>query len=263
MNIFDDPYGFPPPPDANDTSCSLDPQHPSYPVVLVNGTFNLMYDNWKVLSPKLRAAGYCVFAFNYGGGTGLLGRGRGLGPVANSALELQAFVNKVMDFTGAAKVDIVGHSQGGMMPRYYVKKLDGLNKVNHLIGLAPANHGTKNPLVGPASFFCDSCADMTSGSDFLDDLNAGNETPVTPTGPYYTVITTKLDEILIPYDSAMLKNGPSAYVTNIVLQDKCPLDVIDHHFIANDPIVARWVLHTLGRRGKPADPNFKPSCLPF
>ncbi|MFK0202576.1 esterase/lipase family protein [Streptomyces lavendulae] len=261
MNIFDDPYGFSPPPGANDTSCNLDPQHP-YPVVLVNGTFRLMSENWSALSPKLRDAGYCVFTFNYGGGTGPLDRGRGLGPVADSARELQTFVNKVLNFTGATKVDIVGHSQGGMMPRYYVKKLDGLNKVNHLIGLAPANHGTENPLVGPVGFFCASCRDMTPGSPFLLDLNRDNETPVTPTGPYYTSISTKYDEILLSNDSFKL-NGPSDYVTNIVLQDKCPLDLIDHHFITNDPIVARWVLHTLGRRGKPADPNFKPSCLPF
>ena len=46
--------------------------------------------------------------------------------------------------TGAAKVDIIGHSQGGMMPRYYVKNLGGAAKVDDLIGLSPSNHGTTN-----------------------------------------------------------------------------------------------------------------------
>ncbi len=44
--------------------------------------------------------------------------------------------------TGAKKVDLVGHSQGGMMPRYYIKNLGGASKVDTLVGLAPSNHGT-------------------------------------------------------------------------------------------------------------------------
>ena len=38
-----------------------------------------------------------------------------------------------------------GHSQGGMMPRYYLKFLGGASKVDDLVGLAPSNHGTDNP----------------------------------------------------------------------------------------------------------------------
>ncbi len=37
---------------------------------------------------------------------------------------------------------MVGHSQGGMMPRYYMKFLGGAAKVNKLVGLVPSNHGT-------------------------------------------------------------------------------------------------------------------------
>ena len=55
---------------------------------------------------------------------------------------LRRFVNQVLAATGAHKVDIVGHSQGGMMPRYYIKNLGGASKVNTLVGLAPSNHGT-------------------------------------------------------------------------------------------------------------------------
>ena len=44
--------------------------------------------------------------------------------------------------TGASKVDIVGWSQGGMMPRYYINNLGGASKVNMLVGFAPSNFGT-------------------------------------------------------------------------------------------------------------------------
>ena len=66
----------------------------------------------------------------------------GLGHIERSAAELSSFVNSVLSKTKASKVDLVGHSQGGMMPNYYIKFLGGASKVNELIGLAPSNHGT-------------------------------------------------------------------------------------------------------------------------
>src|ERR1700685_4027679 len=55
-----------PPPGADNFSCKPNAAHP-FPVVLVNGTFANMDDNWQAASPILANHGYCVFAFNYGG----------------------------------------------------------------------------------------------------------------------------------------------------------------------------------------------------
>lgn len=237
-----------PPRGANDWSCKPDSAHPQ-PVVMVNGTFKLMGENWAALSPKLKEAGYCVFAFNYGH--------LETDPIPQAAAELRDFVEAVRGATGAAKVDIVGHSQGGMMPRYYVKFLGGADKVDDLIGIVPSNHGTKNPLAIAAGWtFCPSCVDQQVGSDLMKKLNAGDETPA---GPDYTVITTRHDEVVIPYTSALL-TGPAEHLTNVVLQDKCPLDPFMHDQATKDPVVAQWVLDALARKG-PADPGFQPACL--
>ena len=61
--------------------------------------------------------GFCVFALDYGN--------RATGPSRTPPPQLDAFVGRVLAATGAAKVSMVGHSQGGMMPRYYIKFLGG------------------------------------------------------------------------------------------------------------------------------------------
>ncbi|MFF7730208.1 alpha/beta fold hydrolase [Streptomyces sp. NPDC008001] len=237
-----------PPKGANDWSCKPDSAHPE-PVVLVNGTFKLMGENWAALSPKLKEAGYCVFAFNYGSMETV--------QIPKAAEELRDFVEAVRGATGAKKVDIVGHSQGGMMPRYYVKFLGGADKVDDLVGIVPSNHGTKNPLaIAAGATFCPSCEDQRWGSSFLQKLNAGEEAPA---GPDYTVVSTRYDEVVIPYTSALL-NGPAERVTNVVLQDKCKFDPFMHDQATKDPVVAQWVLNALGRKG-PADPAFHPQCI--
>ena len=128
-------------PGAND-NCKPRAAHP-FPVVLVHGTLEDEGSNWVTLAPLLANHGYCVYAFNYGEtGSSLGGHIDGLGHIEKSAEELGTFVNTVLAKTGASKVDLVGHSQGGMMPNYYLKFLGGGPKVNELIGLAPSNHGT-------------------------------------------------------------------------------------------------------------------------
>ncbi len=64
---------------------------------------------------------------------------------------------------------MVGHSQGGMMPRYYLKFLGGASKVDDLVGLAPSNHGTSNPLLltPGLNYLCPSCLQQKTGSTFL------------------------------------------------------------------------------------------------
>ena len=146
-----------PPPGANDFACVPDARHP-HPVVLVHGTFGDMTVSWNALSPALVAEGYCVFALD-------LVR-RGSAPVDESAAKLAAFVDEVLARTGAAKVSLVGHSQGGMLGRYYVRYYGGLDKVDDVVGLAPSSHGTETPAASFAADFlaCPACAEQIAGS---------------------------------------------------------------------------------------------------
>jgi triacylglycerol esterase/lipase EstA (alpha/beta hydrolase family) len=249
------------PPGANHWSCRPSAAHPR-PVILVHGTFGDMSDSWQALSPLLYDNGYCVFALNYGSsnGSGALGI-YATGEIAASAHELASFVDHVLAATGAGQVDLVGHSQGGMMPRYYMRFLNGAGKVHTLVGLAPSNHGTTvNGLFTLASFFpgatsffgaCTACGEQAAGSAFLSHLNAGGDTVP---GPRYTVIESRNDEVVTPYTSAFL-TGPK--VTNITLQQQCPLDQGEHLSMPYDHIADADVLTALD----PAHPQ-DPACTP-
>ncbi|WP_062647116.1 esterase/lipase family protein [Streptomyces maremycinicus] len=215
----------------NDYRCKPSAAHPR-PVVLVHGTFGNSIDNWLALAPYLTVRGYCVFSVDYGQlpGVPLF---NGLGPIDRSAAQLSAFVDKVLAATGAAEADLVGHSQGGMMPRYYLKFLGGAAKVNALVGIAPDNHGTTlSGLANLLPYFpgaedllsaaTPGLADQVAGSAFLTKLNAGGDTVA---GVRYTVIATKYDEVVTPWRTQYLSGSD---VRNVLLQDLCPLDLSEH-----------------------------------
>jgi triacylglycerol esterase/lipase EstA (alpha/beta hydrolase family) len=227
-------------PGANNWSCRPSAAHPR-PVVLVHGTFANGSVNWIAAAPVLAARGYCVFALTYGTRPGVPVLAA-LGPVAASAAQLSTFVDGVLAATGAARVDIVGHSQGGMMPRYYLKFLGGAGKVHALVGLAPSNHGTTlGGLAVLASAFpgaldvlnsaCPACADQVVGSDLLTRLNSGGDTVA---GVAYTVIATRYDEVVTPYTTQFLSGGD---VHNVTLQNLCAADISEHAALAFDPVV--------------------------
>jgi triacylglycerol esterase/lipase EstA (alpha/beta hydrolase family) len=249
------------PPGANDFSCKPSAAHPR-PVILVHGTFADMSDSWQALSPLLRNNGYCVFALNYGSyaGSDLLGVDA-TGDIPTSAGQLSAFVDRVLAATKAAQVDLVGHSQGGMMPRWYLRFLGGAAKVHALIGLAPSNHGTTldglftlASDLGAGAFvgvLCPACEQQEAGSAFMQKLNAGSETVP---GVQYTNIESANDEVVTPYTSAFL-SGPG--VNNILLQSQCPLDQGEHLSMPYDHIADADVLNALDS----AHP-VTPACTP-
>ncbi|MEV6674996.1 triacylglycerol lipase [Streptomyces sp. NPDC051162] len=215
----------------NNDSCKPSAAHPR-PVVLVHGTLENGTDNWFSLAPYLVERGYCVYSFDYGQVLGIPAF-YGLGPIEEGAGKLASFVDTVLARTGASKVDIVGHSQGGMMPRYYLKFLGGAPKVGSLVGIAPNNHGTTlsglTKLLdvvpgarGVLKGLTPGLTDQVVGSDFMRRLNEGGDTVP---GVNYTVIATKYDEVVTPYTSAFL-SGPN--VRNVVVQDLCPVDISMH-----------------------------------
>ena len=117
-----------------------------------------------------------------------------------TASDIANKVNSILAATGAAKVDIISHSMGGLSSRYYTKNLGGDQKVDDWVSLGGPNHGTDT-----ANFCFDtSCVEMRPNSSFLNALNSGDETPGAVN---YGTWWSPCDEVINPDSSVSLSGA--------------------------------------------------------
>ena len=244
--VYDLPAGVavgetvrPTPLGANDWTCRPTAGHPR-PVVLVPGLRGDPGWDFQAAAPLLANNGYCVFAFDF--------KTQGRDAIENVAPGLSQFVDRVLAATGAGKVDLLSHSEGGVVARYYLEVLGGADKVGVLAAISPLSHGTTlagvatllggNPTaVSAISAVCPACAEQAAGSSFMQKLNAGGDTV---RGVHYTVIGTRYEEVITPYQSQFLSGRN---VTNILLQDQCSTDYVDHLASIYDSVALRDALN--------------------
>jgi triacylglycerol lipase len=228
-------------------------EHPDKPpVLLVHGTFTAGYEQyeWNYL-PLLAARGFDVCAVTY--------PDRGLGDQQISA-EYVVHALRSMHAATGRKVAMIGHSQGATMPRWALKWWPSArNVVSDFVLIAGPNHGTliadptgqgvQNPFGMPAAFY-----QFSPGSNFITVLNAGDETP----GDIdYTNLYTLTDELVqpaLPVPTAALDWGQdNPRVANLLMQDVCPLSVVDHVTIGTtDRIAFELAVDAISNPG-PAD----------
>jgi hypothetical protein len=153
------------------------------------------------------------------------------------------------------RISVIGHSQGGMVPRWPLRFWpDTRAMVDDQIGFAPSNHGTRG-----AEFLCSvRCAaadwQQSDRSEFIKALNSYQETFP---GISYTEIYTHNDVIVTPNSndsgSSSLHGGGGA-ITNVAIQDVCPLDPSDHLAIGVQDLVAYDLAVDALEHPGPADP---------
>ncbi|CAH0027745.1 unnamed protein product [Clonostachys rhizophaga] len=239
----------------NNFNCRSE-KHPN-PLIMLHGLSANREVDLNTLGWNLTDAGYCVFSMTYGAHTLVPWIG-GLKSMRESAKEVAAFIKEVKTKTGAQKVDLLGHSEGGVMAIYVPMTQSGIAEiVDHNIALGPAIHGAKYFGFTDLLYFggevtrnlaslalkvlgCAACDDMATDGDVYDDFKANAGKIIQP-GNKASIIMSNADTLVAPATSRIDEPG----ARNIIVQDTCPDDAVGHAGLAWDKTVWGLVVNEL------------------
>ncbi|WP_328529897.1 alpha/beta fold hydrolase [Nocardioides sp. NBC_00368] len=237
---------------VNDASCRPSADHPN-PVVFLHGLGANKDEDLNLLQADVAAQGYCTYSLTYGAGAygPFVG---GVGDIARSAVQIKAFVQDVLARTGAAKVDLVGHSEGGFQTLYVTKTQGISDRIDKVVAIAPPTHGTTfaglyrlgmtlgaDELAGQVltAFGCIACTQLVTDGSAVRTLTSG---PIAQPGVTYTIIQSRYDELVTPTETSFVREPG---VTNTYVQDVCPYDPVGHIGEAYDTNVWHLVKNAL------------------
>ncbi len=179
-----------------------------------------------------------------------------------TAGEYVVYALRTMAVLAGRRVDVLGYSQGGMLPRWALRFWpDTRALVEDDVGIDPSNHGTLDTdvvchLECPPAYW-----QQASTSNFTAALNSRAETFA---GIDYTVIYSRTDEVVTPNlnssGSSSLHTG-AGRIANIAVQQVCPADVSDHLAMGTyDPVAYALAVDAFTHAG-PADPSRIPASV--
>jgi triacylglycerol lipase len=185
------------------------------------------------LADRLGRLGYCAHGVDLGG---LFGRFNAR-PVEELAGVVAERVGQLTREHGCERIDLVGHSEGGLIGRYYVQKLDGARRVRHLVTLATPHRGTRWAYSGHlVSHVLPSLRQMVPGSPLLRDLADESF----PASVRLTSISSQRDSICPPL-SCRLETRGAPHLENVEMMGGGHLDLL---FGAGIPSIIHRVLES-------------------
>ncbi|WP_328390305.1 esterase/lipase family protein [Nocardia sp. NBC_00416] len=134
--------------------------------VLVIGGFDADRGILESLRSELSGRGYTAYSMVL---PGVPAGSSGTVSIAESAAVIADRVAEIRRSTGGGRVDLVGHSMGGLAQRYYVKSLGGRESVGTYLDFGTPNYG--EPLGNLCAPVFPGCGDIAPGSAFLRELN--------------------------------------------------------------------------------------------
>ena len=150
------------------------------PVVLVHGIFS-SGDDMERLARHLRSQAREVFQPT-------LTPNGGHAPIEDLAQQLADFVTQKI---GGRRFDLIGFSMGGLISRYFLQRLGGMERAARFVTMATPHHGTQMARLGGLPGW----VQMRPGSEFLRDL--ARDADVLRAVPF-TSLYTPLDAIIVP-----------------------------------------------------------------
>jgi pimeloyl-ACP methyl ester carboxylesterase len=124
---------------AGSGSPAAQPEPPKRPVLLIHG-YLATRGSLHLLERNLARRGHVVMSYKLGP--------INLGDIRDSAGLIARKVESIVAQTGVTEVDIVGHSMGGLVGLYYLKRLGGRHRVRRLVLLGTPARGTWSAILG-------------------------------------------------------------------------------------------------------------------
>jgi triacylglycerol lipase len=124
----------------------------------------------------------------------------------NGDLGLDVLAQQVCDyidrtFAPEQPIDLVGYSMGGIVSRYYIQRLGGIDRVRRFVTVASPHHGTWTAY----TFDRPGCIHMRPNSEFLQDLNRD---AIDLLGRIqFTSLWTPFDLMILPAQSSIMPVG--------------------------------------------------------
>lgn len=241
--LFNDPQ-FTPPPGA--------PKR-EVPVLYVHGITSQTLA-FRPNAKYLRERGYWVWGYDYGAPfvPGVVG----IGDLDEMVHELAENVDKVLAKTGAERLDIVAHSQGGLLTKLFIAA-GGAEKVRRVVALGANFHGTD--LHGRATRFSrvgeryPSAARRFVGPSAMQQLAGSSWSkeragiPDTDPRVVYTSIYSPRDTIVSPTSASILTSIDGADTANIDVSAAYDGYFVPHPLMPRDPLLARLTAWGLER----------------
>ncbi len=127
--------------------------------------------------------------------------------IRTAAELLGRHVEEICDRTGHTRVDIVGHSLGGLIARYYVQRLGGDARVRTLVTLGTPHAGTS---VAPPMSAHPLVRQMRPGSDVIEELRE----PAPACRTRFVSFWSDLDQVMVPVEAACVSH-PDLIAQNV------------------------------------------------
>ncbi|MGD1704492.1 esterase/lipase family protein [Dapis sp. BLCC M229] len=187
------------------------------PVLLIHGIFDSIriFDK---MSRYLKNLGWEVYFLNLVPNYGILG-------LDKLAEQVADYVDQT--FPPNQPVDLIGFSMGGIVSRYYVQRLGGIDKVERFITISSPHNGT---LTGYALNLA-APKQMRPKSDFLENLNQDIDLLEQIN---FTSIWTPYDAMILPATSSQVPVGRDIKI-----------DVLLHAWMVSDEKVLKVIVEEL------------------
>ncbi|MGL5034264.1 MAG: alpha/beta fold hydrolase [Microcystaceae cyanobacterium] len=161
------------------------------PVLLVHGLYDTVA-KFEVLSAYLDQLGWSVHSIN-------LKPNDGSAPLNDLAKQVADYVDQT--FESGQIIDLLGFSMGGLVTRYYLQRLGGVERVKRYITISAPNNGTLTAY----SLSLKGVTQMRMNSPFLQDLNQDHDQYLSQL--QVTNLWTPYDLMILPAHSSKMGIG--------------------------------------------------------